>query len=582
MNNPSNPTPNSKRMFELPFSYLELRSTLLKIFLWSAVVIGLYMIAMNFGHMTPVIRIILIAVYLFLLAGAIAPLPYIFRAGSLLGMLFLLTLYEFLLTGIFGNSRFFLLALTLLAGLLFDRRGFLTALGLSVLITAAMAWLIMVGKDTLISHEVTSGSLATWVVETLLMVIVAFGIEESWRRLRNEFFVVQDTLRNAMSTLSEERVNLESRISERTKEMSARIELQEKHTAQLHAISEIAHSIAFIYEPDEVFEKISLLVSEKFGFYHVGIFLNEENGTYTLLRAANSAGGRRMLARGYGLKVEQSSIVGHVGSVGIPMVVGKVKDEVLYEVNPDLPETRSIMALPLKADQRIIGVLDLESNVEGAANEYDLELMGMLASQVADSIEITRNLSQTRRELSEARVVYGHYMRQAWEQIAKEKRPIGYRYAAAKINPIDTPLQHQESEEINSSIPPRIPLGENPTVTIPLRLREEIIGVLDIRSNSPDRQWNENEMALIQAIAERVSLALENARLFEETTRRADRERAVSEITTHIRSTTDPQTMVQTALDELKRALGAKDIRIRPYMPPPVDQHVDDKGPAQQ
>jgi len=100
-----------------------------------------------------------------------------------------------------------------------------------------------------------------------------------------------------------------------------------------------------------------------------------------------------------------------------------------------------------------------------------------------------------------------------------------------------------------------------------------VIGVLDIRSNNPKRQWNENEMAIIQAIAERVALALENARLFEETTRRADRERAVSEISTHIRSTTDPQVMLQTALDELKRALGAKDIRIHPYSPPPAEQN---------
>jgi hypothetical protein len=60
--------------------------------------------------------------------------------------------------------------------------------------------------------------------------------------------------------------------------------------------------------------------------------------------------------------------------------------------------------------------------------------------------------------------------------------------------------------------------------------------------------------------------------LFEETTRRADRERTVSEITTHIRSTTDPEAMLKTALDELKRALGAKDIRIRPYTPPTAGQ----------
>jgi GAF domain-containing protein len=89
--------------------------------------------------------------------------------------------------------------------------------------------------------------------------------------------------------------------------------------------------------------------------------------------------------------------------------------------------------------------------------------------------------------------------------------------------------------------------------------------VLDIRSANASRRWSDNEIAIVQAVAERVALALENARLFEETTRRADRERTVSEITTRIRSTNDPQLMLKTALDELKRVLGAENILIRPY-----------------
>jgi GAF domain-containing protein len=577
MNNPSILPATPKRSVELPVSYRELRSTLLKIFLWSTAIIGLYMIIADFSQMTLVIRAIIIAGYLFLLSAAIAPLPYIFRASALLVTIFLLSLFEFLLTGIFGNSRLFMLAFIFLAGLLFDRRGLLAALGISVLIIAIIGWLLMTGKVVLLSHEVTGGSLITWVVDTALLILVAFGLEESWRRLRNEFFVVHETLKNAMSTLNNERVNLENHIYERTKELIGKNEIQEKHANHWYAISEITHSIALIQEPDELFEKISLLVSEKFGFYHVGIYLNDDNGINTLLRAANSAGGQRMLARGYRVKIDQSNIVGYVAALGTPMIVGRVKDEVLYDNIPELPETQSMVTLPLKVDQRVIGVLDLESNLEEAVKEYDLEMLEMLANQIADAIEMTRTFSQTRRELSEARVVYGHYMRQAWEQIAGENRPIGYQYTASKVNPINTPLDLQKTQAENKSLSSSTPSGEVPSVTIPLKLREEIIGILDIRSNNPTRQWNENEMALIQAIAERVSLALENARLFEETTRRADREKTVSEITTHIRSTTDPQIMLQTALDELKRALGAKDIRIRPYSPP-VDQNADDSG----
>jgi GAF domain-containing protein len=568
MNNSSTPPVATKHNAQLPFSYMELHSTLLKIFLWGASAFGLYEVISNLGRTTLVMTAGIIVIYLILLVATIFPLPTQLRAGILLAVIFILGLNELFQTGIFGNSRIFFLAFSLLAAILFGRREYLISLGICVVAMAFMGWLLVTGKITLISHEVTVGGLSTWIVETVLMILVATGLEECWRRLCKEFFVNHETLENAMRTLSNERVNLENHITERTVELAANVELEKKHAGQSLAIAEIGHMTAFIQEPDELMKALSQLISEKFGFYHVGIFLNDEDGMFTILQAANSPGGQRMLSRGYKLKIDQSGIVNYVASLGTPRLAGKIKDDILYDNNLDLPETRSIMALPLMIGQRIIGVLDLESNVEEAVKEQDLVVMRNLANQVADAIENIRTFSQTRRDLSEARVVYGNYMRQAWEQIAGEKRSVGYRYAASKISSIEAPLDLpdlQSSIDTGQSINPT---SENQIITIPLKLREETIGVLDIRSNNPGRQWNENELALIQAIAERVSLALENARLFEETTRRADREKAVSEITTHIRSTTDPQVMLQTALDELKRALGAKDIKIRPYSPP--------------
>jgi GAF domain-containing protein len=78
-------------------------------------------------------------------------------------------------------------------------------------------------------------------------------------------------------------------------------------------------------------------------------------------------------------------------------------------------------------------------------------------------------------------------------------------------------------------------------------------------------------MNIVEAVAERLGLALDNARLFEETSSRASRERLVSDITTKIRGTNDPQEMVRTAVEELQRALGASRIEIVPQKsaPPP-------------
>ena len=80
-----------------------------------------------------------------------------------------------------------------------------------------------------------------------------------------------------------------------------------------------------------------------------------------------------------------------------------------------------------------------------------------------------------------------------------------------------------------------------------------------------EKNINENQLDLVNAVAERVALSAENARLFEETTRRAERERLVSDITVKIRSTNDPDAMIRIALDELKQALGASKVQLIPH-----------------
>jgi GAF domain-containing protein len=90
-----------------------------------------------------------------------------------------------------------------------------------------------------------------------------------------------------------------------------------------------------------------------------------------------------------------------------------------------------------------------------------------------------------------------------------------------------------------------------------------VIGTLVVQSPATGN-LNQDHLNLIKAVAERVALSAENARLFEETTRRAERERLVSDITGKIRSVNDPQTMIQTAMEELRKALGASRVEVIP------------------
>jgi GAF domain-containing protein len=159
------------------------------------------------------------------------------------------------------------------------------------------------------------------------------------------------------------------------------------------------------------------------------------------------------------------------------------------------------------------------------------------------------------------------YLRQEWERLPKEQKLVGFRHnitgSAMLESPIKIPdVQHVlERGELFQEPGGK---GQPARLIIPVQIRGETIGVLNIQSPEVE-EWNQDQIEIAMAVAERVALSAENARLFEETSRRAERERTVSQITTSIRSTTDPQVMLQTAMDELKRVLGATEINIRPY-----------------
>jgi GAF domain-containing protein len=366
--------------------------------------------------------------------------------------------------------------------------------------------------------------------------------------------------------LDETQASLKQNVEESTKELGKVRQEGARRSSQLQTIAEVARAISLVQEIEQLLINVANLISERFGFYHVGIFLVDELREYAVLRAASSPGGKRMLVRSHQLRIGQTGIVGYVSELGEPRYALDTGEDAVFFDNPELPETRSELGLPLKVGDRIIGVLDVQSKEQAAFSDEDIEAMSTLAAQVAVAIENARLFGETRRALTEVQTVYGQYLRQEWSHTAGEIRQIGYRQTPIGVEAL---AETVDLPEIQSAIKSgqTVVLNKESALAVPLKLRGEVIGVLDIRVPDTSRQWEKDEIAAIEAVAERTALALENARLFEQTSRRADRERTVSEITTKIRSTADPQSMLQIALQELKRVLGARDIQIRPYAP---------------
>ena len=360
--------------------------------------------------------------------------------------------------------------------------------------------------------------------------------------------------------------SLEAIVAERTEELAERTyELEaaniqvQRRAKQFEALTQVSQAINSIHDLQELLPRIAAVISETFGFYHVGVFLLDDVNEYAVLTATNSEGGKKMLARHHRLRVGEQGIVGNVTATGNPRIAMDVGEDAVFFDNPELPDTHSEMALPLISGNQITGALDVQSIQRGAFINEDIQILSLLSQQVSLAIENARLFEETRRALAESEATTRQTIRDAWKKLPAEQRLLGYRYtltgAAPLLRAVDL-SEPDKSKTMTSQV-------ENRQVVVPIELRGETIGSLIVQSPS-SAEMDQDRLDLIKAVAERVAISAENARLFDETTRRAERERTVSEITGKIRSVNDPQAMIQIAIEELRNVLGATRVEIIP------------------
>ena len=375
-----------------------------------------------------------------------------------------------------------------------------------------------------------------------------------------------DAFNNMTAQLQETLVGLENRVIERTAELEESSQHLMKRAAQFETIAQLARTINSIQNPEILLDKITRLVSVSFGFYHVGLFLLDESRQYAVLSAANSEGGKRMLARKHRLGVGQTGIVGYVTSTGNPRIALDTGADAIFFDNPDLPDTHSEMALPLRIGETIVGALDVQSTEANAFSEDDVEVLSILADVVSVAIENARLFEESKRVLSEAQTAFSVSTMETWRQIATKRETVGYIFSGTSIQPLEKPLNSPEIREAIKSGKVSIATnGKNKKTTmlaIPIKLRDQVIGTINI-SPPENQDWNPDDADITQALAERVGVAIESAILLEDSRRRAARESMISDISSKISASVEIEHIMQVAVGELRQALDASEVSLK-------------------
>lgn len=418
----------------------------------------------------------------------------------------------------------------------------LTTILVAFLVTSILAGLAgVIFARRLAVPLVNLTSTATRIADGDIQLEAEVGGASEFVTLATAFNTMTEQLRNLIS-------NLEQRVQERTNAL-------EKRTLQEQAVARVARAIASVQDLDTLLPEITKLVSKQFDFYHVGIFLIDETEENAVLQAANSLGGRRMLERRHKLALDAKSIVGYSISRGEPRVALDVGSDAVYFDNPDLPDTRSEMALPLRIGKHVIGALDVQSTQQNAFSEENIPTLTTLADQVTIAIENARLFSESRSALEETETTFERYVKGEWSRFAQQAKNTGYLFDGKRTSPLDGKDDLKKVKSLPQT--GRLPLEKDSReLVIPIRLRGQTIGFFEVKPKNKDRKWTQDDLTLLEAAAERAALALENARLVDTAQRRASRERTIGEISTKIGAVSETEAIMQAAVEELGRRIG--------------------------
>jgi len=323
-----------------------------------------------------------------------------------------------------------------------------------------------------------------------------------------------------ISRLEELQTGLEKRVADRTEQLNATIE-----------VGRVASSIL---NPGELIARVVNLITDRFGYYYAAIFITDSSNRWAELKDASGTAGQTLKAQGHRLELGGKSMVSTAITTRQARIAEDVGAEQVRFDNPLLPGTRSEIALPLIVGGRTIGALDVQSTQEAAFGPEEVDTLQGMANQVAIALENARLFQETQASLEELRATHRLYVTDAWSETAREHG--GFEYVASA-----------ESSESG---------GETSTVNVPLTLRDQIIGQLQLEGQ---QEWTLEERNLIEAVATQAALALENARLLNESQQIALQERLLSEITSKVWASNTIDGILQITIKELSRAFSASE-----------------------
>lgn len=318
--------------------------------------------------------------------------------------------------------------------------------------------------------------------------------------------------------------------------------------------------------------------------YHAQIFLSDDSGAEARLTASTGEVGKKLIERAHGLKVGSVSVIGQVTYLGKYIIAQSGSSDSVHQRNELLPETQVEAAFPLRIGERVIGALDLQSKDRDAFNRDDLaQSFQTLADSIGLAIDNIRQFERAEQRVKENQNL-AEEAREALRQVERLNERLTGRIWSDYISgaghdiglAVDFELKQSITQaELTASIAQaiqsqemvRTTIDNQQVITMPLRVRGRVMGAMEFELDEKG-EFSAEDKDLLQEVAQRFGVAIENVRLVNESQRSAQREAFVNQIVGRLQTINNVEDMVTEAARGLRDALKAQKIAIKLGTPP--------------